>query len=314
MATQHQDPAELEREVHTHRRRIDQTLDELGQRLSPGQLVDEAIGMVRRSEAPANVRAFTDNLGRSIRDHPLPVAMIGLGLAWLAASGRNGGGSQAQSFARSGSMDEHDHYARSRAGSYDDDLEQEIYGSEDAYAEYGDGEPYLTQERIDAAEAAAASLEAQSGEADSALAERRDRLRARVLNLRSEAGETAQQLRDRLQRAVEGSRHRMRRGSARMGRGVQRAYAGAGNVLEEQPLVAAALGVSVGALLGACLPRTEWEDETIGPRRDEALREAKNQASRGLHEADHRAAEAYERGRDALAGDENRKSEGSGHA
>jgi hypothetical protein len=73
-------PDAIERELEQTRARLGDHLDELTSRLSPGQLVDEALMYARDGQAAAFVR----NLGASVRDNPLPVAVVGAGLLWLA--------------------------------------------------------------------------------------------------------------------------------------------------------------------------------------------------------------------------------------
>ena len=77
--------AQLEREAEHTRAELAATLDELRSRVTPGQLVDETLAYARES----NVGAFVRNLGRDARDNPLPLALMGAGLAWLImANGR----------------------------------------------------------------------------------------------------------------------------------------------------------------------------------------------------------------------------------
>ncbi len=40
-------------------------------------------------------------------------------------------------------------------------------------------------------------------------------------------------------------------------------------IIEQQPLVLGAIGLAVGALVGAMLPRTRMEDEYLGEARDQ---------------------------------------------
>jgi hypothetical protein len=81
MKRRDEDPETIEREIEGTRQRIDSTLFELGERLSPGQLLDQALDYLRGASAS---RRFASNLGRSVQDHPLPVVLVGVGLAWLA--------------------------------------------------------------------------------------------------------------------------------------------------------------------------------------------------------------------------------------
>ncbi len=71
---------QLEREIEARRARIENRVDDISARLSPGQMLDEALTYAKTG-AGAD---FTRNLGQSVRDNPLPVALAGLGLGWLA--------------------------------------------------------------------------------------------------------------------------------------------------------------------------------------------------------------------------------------
>ncbi len=55
-------------------------------------------------------------------------------------------------------------------------------------------------------------------------------------------------------------------------------------LLREQPLVVGALGIALGALLGAALPRTETEDRARGKHRDKLTAKAKQAASSGYEQ------------------------------
>lgn len=51
-------------------------------------------------------------------------------------------------------------------------------------------------------------------------------------------------------------------------------------LVEEQPLVLGALAVAVGAIIGAALPSTEYENRTVGQVRDRTLAKAKQMGER----------------------------------
>ena len=78
--------AHIEEELKVTRARMDHRLGELHERLTPGQLLDEAVEYFRTSGGVD----FGRNLMASVRDNPLPVAVTGIGLAWLMLSGANG--------------------------------------------------------------------------------------------------------------------------------------------------------------------------------------------------------------------------------
>lgn len=75
------DPARLEREIDRTRASLGRTVDALERRLSPGELLDQALGLAREHGGQ-----FATNLGRSVRNNPMPVILTGVGLAWMMAS------------------------------------------------------------------------------------------------------------------------------------------------------------------------------------------------------------------------------------
>jgi hypothetical protein len=71
--------ARLEREVEETRWQLSGTLEELRSRMTPGRVVDQVIDYTRDSPAGD----FFRNLGREVRENPLPLVVIGIGIAWL---------------------------------------------------------------------------------------------------------------------------------------------------------------------------------------------------------------------------------------
>lgn len=77
-------PAEIESEIARVRRDMDATLSAIENRLTTDHLVDQGIAYLRHSGA----REFASNLGNSVKQNPLSVTLVGVGLAWLMLSGR----------------------------------------------------------------------------------------------------------------------------------------------------------------------------------------------------------------------------------
>jgi ElaB/YqjD/DUF883 family membrane-anchored ribosome-binding protein len=53
-----------------------------------------------------------------------------------------------------------------------------------------------------------------------------------------------------------------------------------GSLMDEQPLAFGAIAVAIGALIGAAIPTTEYENRTVGQMRDRALAKAKQMGER----------------------------------
>lgn len=73
--------AEIEREVEDARGRIDQTVGALKDKMQPQELFDEAT----RIMSGASNKVLTTTV-EQLKENPLPIALIGLGVAWLAIS------------------------------------------------------------------------------------------------------------------------------------------------------------------------------------------------------------------------------------
>lgn len=74
---------QIERDLEHTRAHLDATIDALQTKLSPGQMVDQAVAYVREGGGAD----FARNLGRKVRDNPLPVTLAAVGLGWLMVAG-----------------------------------------------------------------------------------------------------------------------------------------------------------------------------------------------------------------------------------
>ncbi|SIT54988.1 conserved hypothetical protein [Mesorhizobium prunaredense] len=71
--------AELERDADIARAKVADTAESIRSKMTPGQLIDEFTGMFSGGEGSA----MLGNLKSQVRDNPLPLTLIGAGLAWL---------------------------------------------------------------------------------------------------------------------------------------------------------------------------------------------------------------------------------------
>ena len=245
------DTETLERNIDATRSEVRGTLDALQARLSPGQLVDRALTFMRE-----NGGEFAGNLGTSVKQHPLPVLLTGMGLLWMMMS-RNAppGASRGYATAR----------------------KSEVEGLSDEALVDLDEREGLSHDNI-----GGPSTSADGGESGG--------IRKRVSGAASGMG-------SRLSGAASGARERMHgmagsvsgRASAvshRMSGAAQSARSQArragesfNDLLYEQPLLVGALGIAVGALIGAALPPTEAEDRALGETRDRLMQRAKEVGS-----------------------------------
>lgn len=75
------DPRELEHEADQARAQVEHTLQALERRLSPSELLEQVMEVVKR-----NGGDFGHNLATQVRNNPLPTLLAGAGLTWLMAA------------------------------------------------------------------------------------------------------------------------------------------------------------------------------------------------------------------------------------
>ena len=265
--------ARLERETEETRAQLEHTLDELRARMSPGQLLDQATGYLRNSSG----RAFLGNLRDEVVRNPLPIALVGAGIAWIAISGaigRRGNGGNGLDAARDwrataataqdlggyGAQPSVVRRARQTAEGWVDDARDaanEAGGTvRETASDLGDrlGTPY--DETIGRARDTAG---AWVDDARETVAEAGDSLREGAHNV----GERAAEMYD---HTIGGAR-RVASKAAEYGRAARHAVEPNGtlmNFCREQPMLVAGLGIAIGAAIGAMLPASRVETRIMG--------------------------------------------------
>jgi ElaB/YqjD/DUF883 family membrane-anchored ribosome-binding protein len=231
------DPATLEREIDQTRANMDRTLGALERKFSPGQLLDQAMEFARE-----NGGEFANNLGRSVKENPVPALLTAVGIAWMVASSNRPQPSIADAY--------DDRYAR-------DDFDSAEFDETRYEDDAGDQQEGLT----DKAQRLKASAEGTLSEAGQ--------------RVKSAAGRARQKLTGTKDTVSAG----LRRTSGTAQVQTQRVREGFKSLLTEQPLLLGALGIAVGAAIGAALPATEQEDRLFGSTRDKAVSAVKQRGT-----------------------------------
>lgn len=81
----HKDPATLEYEADEARAHLEATVEELGQRLSPGELLDRALSFAREHGGEL-AGGFGRGFGRQVKANPMPAVLTGIGLVWMMSA------------------------------------------------------------------------------------------------------------------------------------------------------------------------------------------------------------------------------------
>lgn len=254
---------QLEHEAGRTRIRIEEKLAELRERLSPASLGEELLGFAKDNGG----REFVRNLGRQVADNPLPVAVMGIGLAWLIAAQNRSGEAQPRRTAfkeraeRTGTMTNSDRDRRTAMGDTSDA-----------------GDMYNR-----ASEAAGEARDRASGMIDRAretTSDMVDRARETTSDMMGRARETVSSAMDSVQSAMPDTR-------------------GIRNFMQEQPIVLAGLGIALGAVIGALIPSTETEQRYLGPTANRAREQARDMAREQWERGKDMAAEGWDEAKDA---------------
>lgn len=293
-------PDQIERDIERERARLADAFDALQDKFSPEAVVREVADGFRRHGGEIGT-AVT----RSVKQNPLALAVTGVGLAWLMF-GRSHDDPADRIRHRETRRD-------TRHGAYGEDFESghspHPAGGYAAHDRYDGATPANDARRMgrgsDAYYPAWARLEFDDDE------DRHDEdgtsLGDRASEVASSAGEAARSARSAVAEGAQNAADRANRAGARLARGTEdlseaardrilaarkraidtaakaeaaarRNYArgrdATTDFIEEQPLVAGALALAVGAALAGALPRTRREDEVLGATRDELFDEA----------------------------------------
>lgn len=236
------DPAEIRAEIRETRERMGENLEQLGERLNPGNIKDRmkqdirdaTIGKVENmahnaadqlDEARETIGEAQRTIVDVVRENPIPAAMVGIGLGWIAYNVR-------QRTSRDRSPYERERSGRSARGWYG----RGYYGRE-----YGAGY------------AGRAGYAGEGAEGESTM----DRVRDQASELSDKAQQTASEWADRAQDTAENVADQTRFQARR---------------LEDQfygnPLAIGAAALTLGMAAGLAIPETRKEDELMGGARD----------------------------------------------
>lgn len=250
--------ADVEREVEATRGQIDQTVEALKEKMQPRELFNEA----SRFMGAASDRTFTMMMQRA-KQNPIPLALMGLGLAWMVVGGRRRRNDQAR---------------WTGSGDYDS---YEAYDAYDGLQESGGGR--RLKRRIEGAvDAAKDAFEGAKDKISDAVDHAKDGL----ADARTHAAEGAESAKGRVSALAQSAQDR----AGRLSRQAQSRYH---DVLETEPLVIGAIGLAVGAAMGAALPSSSVERRYMGPTRDKVVERGKEMAQKSLGDVKHAAQRAY---------------------
>jgi len=277
-ATENASSDEIRSEIRGTRRDMDQTLDELGERLHPRHLLDEVLDLFRGTpEGSASRDQLTrtsKRVGRTIaaelKEHPLPALLVGAGLVWWVIDANT---------ENADADDREDHRQRRR-------IERRRTGPGEPYVGYeeigsytvgttkestGGTGPGVKEKAVDLASAAGDKI---SGAASTV----GDKISDTASSVGDKISGTASSVGDKMADAGRSAR----RYSARGAEAVTRQASVLGDRFREAgddyPLAVGGAFLAAGLLAGLLLPRTKKEDEWMGEASDELKEQTREKA------------------------------------
>jgi hypothetical protein len=243
----------IEEQINRSRHALNDTIEQLGGKLSPGQIVDEALGL-----AQGQMGQFTANLGKQVRDNPLPLLLIGAGVGMMVMNARNS-------------------HQEEKIG--DDDWRAEHHFRKIEHLR--SNSPRLANEtdedythRLHDEHASALNLKQHAGEAV-------DAFKARVKRTIEGLERRATIVRDSVQGGISKAGTFVNDQARHVGAMAADAKDNAGAFYNDNPLAAGAIGVAIGALIGTFAPLSTVERDGLQGVADKTSRAAADLAERG---------------------------------
>lgn len=287
---------DIENEIHQTRARLDETLHEIEERFSPQKLMNTTYDYLRHGGAEDAITS----IGRTIRENPLPVMVTGIGLGWLLLAQRRSshahedypadryaGGYPGSTMPATRMPDGDDMPGSTISGAGTTTLGHDpaaLGATSQHGAEghgHGSGMTRKARQMADGVKDRAQHVGSQVRDRTQHVSEQ---MRERAQHVSGQVRERSSHLRDRQHSAMQSVSHRARDAGSQSTHFVQ-----------EHPLVAGALGVAVGAILGSLFAPTRVENRHLGEVRDRALHRAEEAGQEQLERAEEKIHETAER-------------------
>jgi len=268
--------AEIERDSEQHRANVADLVDELRDRVSPGEIANQLLG----PDAGADLVRFAGRFAhRQLRRNPVPVALIGAGVAWLLLA--NG-------------------LRQQRAIPLHDGLD---------YEDFSEFQPRPSG-ILRGATRVMRSLEASAKARLSASDVQEVSMATTHSHTNGNGQNTAHVAPSSL---MERTTEMARRTGRAAGNTASRTGSGIVELAREQPLLVAGIGFALGVALGALVPLSRMENDLLGEQAEKLKDSAKELASEGYERVKSVAQRSYEAATETLkSGDDNTGSQTTG--
>lgn len=243
---------DIQHQIERTRDEMTDTLNAIERKLSPRHLMDQAVDTMKE------IASDQSRVGQMVRDNPIPLALIGLGIGWLALSGAMGRKRDTELM-----------------GSYES---MEGVG-ESAWADTtASGETYTgyAAAGVDPAAYDTTGTVSGYGSAGHGSAGDGQNLKAKAAGARQRVGQWTRSAGSSARQAVDRTR----------------------DAYQDQPITMGIVALLAGAALGAVLPTSRRERQTMGQAADRVMEQARETGSDMMEKASHVAERAVKAAKD----------------
>lgn len=303
---------QIRRDIHRTRAEMDQTVDQLGNRLRPRHLLDEVLDYFTSSGSNGpispgqSVRSTASTVVDRLKEHPMPAVLIGAGIAWLFFEGDAKSRTRLAEWDRGGRRGDIGNWRNlpERGGSVVDARTGEPY-DEATYARGAQGDPgwqgesanrpglsAKAREKFSAAAGIAGEKATSIGQGvTSAAQSAKEGLVGAAGATRDFASRSAETVGEYAQDVGEKARTYSHQAYDYAGRGYSSAKRGVGEAMEEYPLMSGVAALALGAVAGLLLPATRRENQLMGEYADQ-VKEKVQEVGEQVYEQGKSAAQA----------------------
>src|SRR3954471_4900993 len=250
---------EIRSEIDRTRSDMDETFAALDAKMTPKEIGLEIWSLFKGGSSTGASKVW-----QIAREHPMPTAVVGLGLGWLMVeTSRKSDGSEGSDgydgkYRGYGSGS----YRQGYAGTESDEASGVLSAVKDKWSDVADGAKDAFGSATESLGDAADWTKEHASELGHQVADKASTLSQQATDKASELGTQAK-------------------------RQVRRARLGFWQTLEENPLMVGAAILAVGVVAGLALPSTDKEDELMGETRDRLLDDVKEAGQQALDKGKH---------------------------
>jgi len=252
---------EIRSEIDRTRSDMDETFAALDAKLTPKEIGLELWNLFKGGSSTG-----ASKLWQVAREHPMPAAVVGLGLGWLMVES-------------SRKPDAYDGRDRGDYRSYGGSSYRQGYAGTSSYYDSGEDSGLLSSAKDKVQDLAGSAKDALSSAGDK-VSEAADWTKEHASELGHQVAEKASTLGHQVTDRASGLRRQAKTQ-------VRRARVGFWQTMEENPLMIGAATLALGIVAGLAIPSTDKEDELMGETRDHLFDEVKEAGQQVLDKGKH---------------------------